>query len=71
MKKVNYVVLSMKTFSHVVISMVTKIQLGTKTWHICVYDQKMVISYICFVINVKFWRSEALWWIPKLMLIFF
>jgi len=61
MKKVNYVVLSMKTFSHVVISMVTKIQLGTKTWHICVYDQKMVISYICFVINVKFWRSEALW----------
>jgi hypothetical protein len=38
MKKVNYVVLSMKAFSHVVISMVTKIQLGTKTWHICVYD---------------------------------
>jgi hypothetical protein len=35
MKKViNYVVLSMKTFSHLVISMVTKIRLGTKTWDI-------------------------------------
>jgi hypothetical protein len=33
MKKIfNHMVLSMKTFNHVIISTVIKIQLGTKTW---------------------------------------
>jgi hypothetical protein len=30
----SHIVLSMKTFSHVVISKVVRIQLGTKKWHI-------------------------------------
>jgi hypothetical protein len=33
-KNFSDIVLSMMTFHHVVISKVTKIQLGTKTWHI-------------------------------------
>jgi hypothetical protein len=30
----NHIVLSMKTFNHAVIFKVTRMQLGTKTWHI-------------------------------------
>ncbi len=39
MKKIfSHVFLSMKTFSHVVICMVAKIWLGTKTWHVWLHD---------------------------------
>jgi hypothetical protein len=52
-KKFTRIVLFMKTFSHVVISKVTKIQLGTKTWHIGLYKWKMINNH-CLSINVKF-----------------
>jgi hypothetical protein len=58
MKKIfSHIILSMKTFSHVAISRVIRIQLDTKTWHIQLYNWKMVNSHICLNINVKFWNS--------------
>ncbi len=39
--------------------MVTKIQLGTKTWHIQLYDYKWSLVIFITVINVKFWHSDG------------
>ncbi len=47
----------METFNHVVISMVTKIQLGTKHG---IYDcmiRKWSLVIFVLIINVKFWCS--------------
>jgi len=47
----------MKTFSHVVIPMVTRIQLSTKygIYHYMIKKWSLII--FVFIINVKFWHS--------------
>jgi hypothetical protein len=47
----------MKTFNQVVISMVTRIRLGTKTWHIWLMTRKWSLVIFFLIINVKFWHS--------------
>jgi hypothetical protein len=58
MKKIfSHVIISMKSFSHVGISMVTRIWLGTKIWHIWIYNYKMVINHIYPSHKCQVWRN--------------
>jgi hypothetical protein len=53
------VILSMKTFGDVVISIDTRIWLNTKTWHIYDYmTRKWSLVIFVLVINVKLWCSD-------------
>jgi hypothetical protein len=59
MKKIfSHIILSMKIVNHLVISMVLKIQLGTKHGIYDYMTPKWSLIIFVLIINVKFWCSE-------------